>query len=494
MAAKVKLEVIEGPMRGKSFVFDEHDTFLFGRMPDCHACFPNDQMVSRHHFIMEANPPDACIRDLGSLNGTYVNNMKHGSREKDETPEEGAKRRYPEVNLKDGDHIKVGDTVLKVHLEATAICCECNRAIAEQDRQKCAWIGGTLICVACKDKLASLNKPAKPPEPVRCQKCRKEVAGEIGKARRGDYVCEACRVKAEADPIEMLAELMAQAGQRQRSDKGLVIKGYDVERRLGVGGCGAVYLARRKKDNEQVAVKVMLSKIAVDENARKKFLHEIELMKDLRHQHVVTLLENGSAGGAFYFIMELCEGGGVDDLMKRRGGKLPLAEAGVIMLQALDGLAYAHKSNLVHRDLKPSNILLQGRVNHWTAKIGDLGFAKNFQQAGFSGMTVTGQTAGTPAFMPREQVTNFKYVKPVSDVWSMGATFYTMLTGQVPHEFVRGKDPMEIILHGEIVPIRKRDSNVPKKVAELIDRTLSNNTKDRYQDAAEMRKALQQAL
>ena len=135
MSGKVKLEAVEGPMKGKAFIFEEHDTFLFGRLDDCHACLPDDNMVSRHHFIMEANPPDARIRDLGSLNGTYVNGAKYGSREAHETPEEGAKRQYPEVDLKHGDRIKVGATVLAVALEGEAVCCQCNAAIADADRE-----------------------------------------------------------------------------------------------------------------------------------------------------------------------------------------------------------------------------------------------------------------------------------------------------------------------------------------------------------------------
>ena len=110
MPAKVELEVVAGPKRGKKFCFDEHDTFVFGRMPDCHACFPDDNQVSRHHFLLEANPPQACLRDLGSLNGTYVNGVKHGGRKKGETPEEGVQRHYPELSLKDGDRIQVGQT------------------------------------------------------------------------------------------------------------------------------------------------------------------------------------------------------------------------------------------------------------------------------------------------------------------------------------------------------------------------------------------------
>jgi len=214
----------------------------------------------------------------------------------------------------------------------------------------------------------------------------------------------------------------------------------------------------------------------------------------LRHHHIVALLDHGSAASAFYFVMELCEGGSVGDLMARNGGKLTLSQASPIMMQALDGLAHAHRNGFVHRDLKPQNILLDRSADGWTAKIADFGLAKSFQQAGFSGMTMTGHYCGTPYFMPREQVIHFKHVKPTSDIWSMGATLYNMLTSQTPHDFPRGRDPIEIILRGGIIPIRRRDRGIPKKVAEVIDRALLNSPSDRYQDAAEMREALAKVL
>ena len=101
MPTKLILTITSGVMQGNKFTFEEHDTFLLGRMDDCHVCLPDDPCVSRHHFILEVNPPDARIRDLGSLNGTYINGKKYGGREKHETPEEATKRQYPEVDLQD---------------------------------------------------------------------------------------------------------------------------------------------------------------------------------------------------------------------------------------------------------------------------------------------------------------------------------------------------------------------------------------------------------
>jgi pSer/pThr/pTyr-binding forkhead associated (FHA) protein len=114
MKAQIKLEAVKGPMRGHDFLFEEHDTLLFGRMPDCHLCLPNDSQISRHHFILEVNPPEARIRDLGSMKGTYINGKKIGGRETGETPEQGAQRRFPEVDLKNEDQIRAGQTVLAV--------------------------------------------------------------------------------------------------------------------------------------------------------------------------------------------------------------------------------------------------------------------------------------------------------------------------------------------------------------------------------------------
>jgi eukaryotic-like serine/threonine-protein kinase len=453
MPAKVKLAIVAGSQKGQEYVFDEHDTFLFGRMPDCHVCLPDDNCVSRHHFILEANPPDARLRDLGSLNGTYVNGQKHGGRQPHETPEQAALNKYPEVDLRDNDEIKVGGTVLQMRVEIPL---------------------------------------APSPEPIRCQKCGRDVSAEVGPVRQGDYVCEACRRQARADPAALLVALLAQAIQPAGVE--LRLPDYQIERKLGEGGMGAVYLARHKQKGNPVALKVMLSKVAVDENSRKQFMREVEVTRTLRHRNIVEFLDFGSTGSVFYFLLEYCQGGSLVDLMQRQGSRIKLAEAGPIMLQALDGLAFAHSQNIVHRDLKPQNILLAENERSRIAKVADMGLAKNFAKAGYSGMTATGSFGGSFPFMPREQVTNFRFVKPVCDVWSMGATFYNMLTGQFPRDFPRGQDPIEVILKDVVVPIGKRDKTIPTRVAEVIDRSLSSKPADRYADAGEMRQALEKAL
>ncbi len=452
MSNTVHIAVTAGPMKGKAFAFEEHDTFLFGRLEECHCCLPDDGQVSRRHFIVEVNPPDARIRDFGSMNGTYVNDKKIGGREKGETPEEGQKRKYPELDLKDGDVIKVGQTVLTVKIEAEA---------------------------------------AK--GPILCDRCGKDVAEEIGGRKQGAYICLACRQSIEMDPAQVLMEVLGKKdGSPKAGEKLPAIAGYRVKRRIGIGGFGAVYLAEQENTGALVAIKVMLARVAVDDDARRKFAQEIDLLKTLQHRHIVAMLDSGSAGGAFYFVMEFCPGGSVEDYIAANGGKLDPAIAMPIMRQALEGLAFAHSKGVVHRDLKPSNILLSGSPASPVAKLADMGLAKNFEKAGFSGMTVTGAYAGTPIFMPKEQLVNFKYVKPVTDVWSLGATFYNMLTGKTPRDFPKGADPMEIILRGDSIPIRAREPGLPHELAAVLDKAIQATPKDRYQDAAEMLDALNQ--
>jgi hypothetical protein len=455
MPGKITLTITSGTPGSKNvgpFVFDQHDTLVVGRHEDCQVCIEDDNQVSRHHFLMEVNPPEICIRDLGSRNGTHVNGTKHGGRDRTETAEQGRLRNFPTLELHEGDEVRVGKTIFKVKIEA------------------------------------ALGQPVQ----LKCQRCGRNVAAEAGLNRQGTYLCKKCQ--AENDPMQLLMGILGQAAKAVEPSVDIQIPDYTIESKLGEGGMGAVYRVHHNTTYEKAALKIMLSKIAVNPEAQEKFRREIEVTRSLSHKHIVKLLGNGSAGSIFYFLIEYCDGGSVYDLMKQHGGHLSVEEAGPIMLQAIEGLAYAHAQHFVHRDLKPQNILLHHNGGGWVTKIADMGLAKNFDQAGFSGMTVTGSMAGTFVFMPREQVTDFKHFKPVSDVWSMGATCYNMLTGQFPRDRKPGQDPLEMVLQNEVVPLRRRSPSIPAAIAEVIDRALLSNVNSRYQNAGEMHKAFTKAL
>lgn len=448
MADKVILKVIAGPLTGKELEFSHHDTFIFGRMDDCHFYIPDDNYLSRHHFILEVNPPGARIRDLGSLNGTFVNEKIIGGRLRNESPEEGAHNRtYPELDLHDGDKIKAGDTCFRM------------KTIIEESSKNI----------------------------IQCQRCGKNVSAEISLVRESEFICTDCVNYLTSNSGDLWKALFINL---QSPSKHIQIPDYEIKRLLGKGGMGEVYQAKNKVTGSEKAIKVLLPKVAVNSEARDQFIREIQTISSLHHPNIVRFVESGQSGSAFCIIMELCNGGNLQDVIESQNRPFTEDELIPIMLGVLDGLAYAHSKGFVHRDLKPQNILIAHDNNSSIAKISDFGIAKNFTQAGFSGMTLTGKYSGSHPFMPREQVTNFKYVKPTSDVWSIAATFYYALTGYLPCEFRKGEDPLEAILRGSMIPILKRNNQISKGVANVIDKSLSITPENRFQDAGQMRKAL----
>ena len=493
MPGKIIFNITQGPFAGKTFTFDQHDTVVFGRDESLKkAKFDDDLTMSRHHFLLEVIPPSANIRDLGSLNGTFVNKVKIGGRQKDETPEEGAKRFHPPVELKHGDLIHFGKSDMTVQIEMPVICVACGEEIMNADLELALQEDGSYLCPDCRGKKASQTIETVEPVKVECLNCGKDVTAEAGPYVTGGYLCIDCRRLAKEqvlDPMEVLQAVLKEA----RLDEKLVIPEYEVIKKLGKGGMGAVYLVRNKATGEKSALKIMLPKAELMVKSKVYFRREIDLMKNLQHPNIIKYYDAAKVGGVTYFVMEFCEGGSAADLVEDNGGKLDLDTTARIMLQSLEGLAFAHQRGIVHRDLKPPNILLTSRGRDGIAKIADLGLAKDYTQAGNSGITGK-EYAGTMPFMPREQVSDFLHFQPVSDVWAMGATMYNMLSGRYPREVSKDKDFLTCILQNRVIPIEEVLPSIPRNVAEVINISLSDNVKIRYKNASEFKEALAKVL
>jgi serine/threonine-protein kinase len=290
------------------------------------------------------------------------------------------------------------------------------------------------------------------------------------------------------------------------------VKGYQKVKLLGKGGMGEVWKVRDEDTGKYYALKTMLPAVQADENAVKLFLREASVAQALKHKNVVTTYQSGSANGVFYILMDLCEGGSVDGLMEKKGGKLSLEQASWIILQILSGLDYVHNVDLtaeirkgifkgtmdaqgvVHRDFKPGNIFLSDHSEMPVAMVADFGMAKAFDAAGLSRITKTGTVMGTPVFMPRQQAIDFKYAKPEVDVWAAAASFYNMLTGAFPKNFRPGKNVWQIIVSEPAVPIRDRNAAIPQQLAAVIDKALREQPEIGYKSAAAFRKDIIAAL
>jgi len=453
--AKVVFEAIAGPIQGSAFPFDGHDVFLFGRAAECHGSASGDSSVAPHHFLVEVNPPQARLRDLGSERGTSVNGVTCGSHSAAENNPSGGQGSPGAVDLKHNDQIQAGDTVFRVLVET--------------------------------------DPEAKTAASVKCMYCGCLVDWRKDNWGVGGRICQQCRETSQSDPLQLLRAIAPKPAGYKRGDVTPVVPGYEFDGLLGEGPSGAVYKARRSADNQQVAIKIVLPKAPVTEAQRNALLRELEGLRQVQHANIVGLIDAGPTGCGFYFVTEFCNQGNVWDLIQQHGGRLPLDIAAGILRRVLKGLAYAHENQLIHRNLKPQNILLGDLEGKLQAKIGGLGFTAAFAKAGLDGLTLTGNMDGAYAFLPREQLIRYRQASPAEDVWSTAATFYAMVTGNYPRDPLAGRDPIQTILETPVVPIRNRDAAIPKPLANVIDTALSSDDAKRYPTAVEFRTALSSA-
>ena len=266
--------------------------------------------------------------------------------------------------------------------------------------------------------------------------------------------------------------------------------GYRVDRKLGEGGMGVVYLARREADGSSVALKVIKPVVDAREVVLGRFLREASILRKLDHPHIVRFLDIGFAEGRLYFAMEYVEGTSAADALKARG-PLSIPAAVGLACQVLRALSYAHALGFVHRDIKPANILTAKQDGKSRAKLADFGLAKIYQESSLSGMSVTGQMGGTLAYMPPEQITHFRKARPPADLYSIGATLYTLLTGRRILDFKgRAEQQVARILFEEPTPIQAHRPEIPDALARIIHRALAKAPADRFPDAGAMKDAL----
>jgi flagellar motor protein MotB/predicted Ser/Thr protein kinase len=256
-----------------------------------------------------------------------------------------------------------------------------------------------------------------------------------------------------------------------------LIGGYAVERLIGEGGAGAVYLARDEELGRSVAVKVLHPHNAKDPVRRKRFLREGRLMALIDSPHVVKVYSVGEDEGVPFLVMEYLQGEDLADRV-RRAGPLPIDEALSYIRDAAHALMAADAAGITHRDVKPANLV----VTDGYAKLTDFGLAVAADQS--TDLTMEGLIAGTAAFMAPERVRGKSDRR--SDIYSLGATLFAVLAARPPFE---GNDPLaHLSAHLQLVPPRldRLRPNIPQGVADLVARMLAKDPSQRTQTYAEL--------
>ena len=313
---------------------------------------------------------------------------------------------------------------------------------------------------------------------IRCSRCGRVAPPDLAVNARPDedhitWLCDACIAHRRQYPTT-------------ESD-------YLIERRLGGGGMGEVYLARHLETNRSVAIKMMVPSIAASDRAKLRFQRELEVLKNLRHPNIVEFYKMSELAGQFQLVMEYVAGRNAHEWANELSAPMSAATAARIGVHLLRALNHAHSKGYVHRDIKPSNLLVAGTAVRPIIKLSDFGLAKSFRDnAGFAGLTHQGDIGGSGGFISPDHIRDFRDAKAPADIYSAGATLYHLLTNQYPfYGFDPNRaDSYAMILEHPAVPLRAHRPDLPEGLDKIILKSLEKQPKDRWKSAADMARAL----
>jgi len=259
---------------------------------------------------------------------------------------------------------------------------------------------------------------------------------------------------------------------------------YFVEREIGAGGMATVYLARDLRHERRVALKVLKPELGAVLGVD-RFLSEIKVTANLQHPNLLPLFDSGEAEGRLFYVMPFVEG---ESLRRRidREKQLPVDEALHIATSIAGALDYAHRHGVIHRDLKPENILL----HEGQPLIADFGIALAVSNAGGTRITQTGLSLGTPQYMSPEQATGDRVIDGRTDIYSLGAVLYEMLTGDPPHLGSTAQAIIARVLTDRPRSVRATRAAVPAPVSAAVEKALEKLPADRFGTAHEFADAL----
>ncbi len=392
----------------------------------------DDKKLSKFHFILEILPSASVF--LKDLGSTNGTFVGSGTSSSKVTL-----RKIDQTNIENGDYIKAGDVLLRI-----------------------SW---------------PLKKVV---QPHVCERCGVQVMLNKSEVEHdGKILCLKCQGKTEF--VE---------GKR--------IGPFEVVRKLGEGNMGIVYLVKHSTHQHLFAIKILRPNLTPDKIQVDRFLREAACGMQAKHKNIVRHFQAGysTEGGFFYIPMEYVQGFDCDTYMQKLKRPMTLAEANPLIWQLLDSVEYLHQCKIVHRDIKPRNILLAQEGNSFIVKLSDFGLAKNYEEAGLSGLTMTSHIVGTLNYLAPEQCINARDVDPKADIYSLGATLYFFWAahpvfsnaGTTLHQMIQR------ILFEEPPSLTEANPQIPKPIARIVMQCLSKEPEDRYPNVTHLKKALEKVF
>lgn len=266
---------------------------------------------------------------------------------------------------------------------------------------------------------------------------------------------------------------------------------YRLTKLIGAGGMGEVYLAEHQLMKRPCVVKLIRADKAGDARLLARFQREVRATAKLSHWNTIEIFDYGSTPeGTFYYVMEYLPGMSLRELVEK-SGPLPPERVIHLLRQACDALSEAHAAGLIHRDIKPGNIFAARRGGVYdVVKLLDFGLVKPIVEEQPIQLTTEGSITGSPLFMSPEQATGDGPLDARSDIYSLGAVGYYLLTARPPFE---ADKPIKVVIahaHDKVVPPSRHSEGVPKDLEQVILRCLEKAPADRFQDTASLARAL----
>jgi len=308
-----------------------------------------------------------------------------------------------------------------------------------------------------------------PTQTAACRHCGQPVSS-------GARFCQNCGADVSVEQSEMATISYGGPARKSAQDSALellrqeTLGEYEILDELGRGGMATVYLAHDIALDRRVAIKVMSTALP-DEGLAERFRREARTAASLSHRHIIPIYAVRERGELLYFVMKFVAGQSLDPILK--AGPLPIPVAQVILSQAASALGYAHRRGVIHRDVKPANVMLDD--DGWVL-VTDFGIAK---VPSATGLTLTGVTVGTPAYMSPEQCMG-KEVTGASDQYSLGVVAYEMLTGRKLFTATTAMAMMYAHFHDAPVPLRQIRPEIPEALEASVLRMLAKEPEERW--------------
>ena len=391
---------------------EENQALIMGRGSDTTFRI-QDPSISRRHCQIANTPRGLLVADLGSSNGTYLNNHRLAT---------------GWVQLNPGDQVILGQNELRVigydsqQVVQQWPCGHCGRAITPQEIQQ--------------------------------NRYRQDTNGRL--------VCADCLQQFDFDPH--------------------LVDGYTIHKKLGQGAFASVFKAVQNHTQQVVALKTIRPQLVSSEKDVQRFFREADTGRQLVHPNIAKVYDAGESKGVYYIAMEYIEGREVSQIIEQYG-RLDVGYAMRVGIQLANAMQHAGSRGIVHRDIKPENVMVTAQC---VAKLVDFGLAKSFTSAGQSGLTAPGEGMGTLAYMPPEQLDNALNADQRSDVYSLGATLYHMLSGNRPFQEKTTRSFIMKILKHMPPPLAQANPQVPKELEDIVTRAMAKEPDDRYQQAGQM--------